>query len=295
MATLSHETLIARVRAGESLSQPEVTELASSPDILILGMLADEMRRTMRGTRVTFVRVASRALDEKSQSPLPPAAREVRLIGKPQSLAQAIAEVTAAKAVAKGLPVSGLSLADVESLAEGKAMQSALRDLRQAGLDMIAEAPLDRLVNAENALDAVTNAGYERIRLTVDRASADERLAMVFRAQELRSRFPIVAAIHPLPTVLNAFRPTTGYEDVKMVALARLAAPDIATVQVDWLRYGPKLAQVALTFGADDLDNVPAADDTPEGTRRTTLAEVRRNIEAAGFEPVERDGRFVVR
>ena len=71
MAALSHEKLSARVRAGESLTQDEVTELASSPDILILGMLADEMRRRLRGTRVTFVRVASRALDEKAQSPLP--------------------------------------------------------------------------------------------------------------------------------------------------------------------------------------------------------------------------------
>ena len=60
---------------------------------------------------------------------------------------------------------------------------------------------------------------------------------------------------------------------------------------MDWQRYGPKLAQVALTFGADDLDNVSPVDDAPEGRRRAPLEEVRRNIEAAGFTPVERDGR----
>jgi aminodeoxyfutalosine synthase len=92
---------------------------------------------------------------------------------------------------------------------------------------------------------------------------------------------------------LNAFRPTTGYEDVKMIAVARLAAPDVPHVQVDWVRYGPKLAQVALTFGADDLDGVSASDDAPEGRRRAPLEEIRRNIQAAGFEPVERDGRFI--
>jgi len=101
-----------------------------------------------------------------------------------------------------------------------------------------------------------------------------------------------VAALNPLPTVMNPFRPTTGYEDVKSIALARLATPGIRAVQVDWQRYGPKLAQVALTFGADDLDNVSADDDAPDGPRRSALAEVRRNIEAAGFEPAERDGRF---
>jgi 2-iminoacetate synthase ThiH len=76
------------------------------------------------------------------------------------------------------------------------------------------------------------------------------------------------------------------------VALARLAAPNIPTIQVDWTRYGPKLAQVALTFGADDLDNVTASDDAPDGHRRAPLEEVRRNIEAAGFTAAERDGRF---
>jgi 2-iminoacetate synthase ThiH len=63
---------------------------------------------------------------------------------------------------------------------------------------------------------------------------------------------------------------------------------------VDWLRYGPKLAQVALTFGADDLDCVSATHDAPDGRRRAPLEEVRRNIEAAGFSPAERDGRFNV-
>jgi aminodeoxyfutalosine synthase len=90
-------------------------------------------------------------------------------------------------------------------------------------------------------------------------------------------------------------RPTTGYDDVKSVALARLAAPGIATVQVDWERYGPKLAQVALTFGADDLDAVTPVDDAPDGRRRAPLEEVRRNIVAAGFVPVERDGCFRTR
>ena len=103
-----------------------------------------------------------------------------------------------------------------------------------------------------------------------------------------------VASVNPLPTVLSTFKPTTGYDDVKAVALARLALPGVAHLQVDWTRYGPKLAQVALTFGADDVDNVSASDDAPLGRRRAPLEEIRRNIEAAGFVPVERTGRFAV-
>jgi 2-iminoacetate synthase ThiH len=48
-----------------------------------------------------------------------------------------------------------------------------------------------------------------------------------------------------------------------------------------------------LTFGADDIDGVSASDEAPEGRRRAPLEEITRNIEAAGFEPVERTGRFV--
>ena len=49
---------------------------------------------------------------------------------------------------------------------------------------------------------------------------------------------------------------------------------------------------MALTFGADDIYGVSPFDDAPEGRRRAPLEEIRRNIEAAGFESVERDGRF---
>jgi 2-iminoacetate synthase ThiH len=49
---------------------------------------------------------------------------------------------------------------------------------------------------------------------------------------------------------------------------------------------------VALTVGADDVDGVSAEDETHEGRRRAPLEEIRRNIIAAGLEPVERNGRF---
>jgi aminodeoxyfutalosine synthase len=74
--------------------------------------------------------------------------------------------------------------------------------------------------------------------------------------------------------------------------LARLLVDNIPTIQVDWLLYGPKLAQVALTVGADDVDGVSPEEETGQGRRRAPLEEIRRNIRAAGQEPVERNGRF---
>jgi 2-iminoacetate synthase ThiH len=45
-------------------------------------------------------------------------------------------------------------------------------------------------------------------------------------------------------------------------------------------------------MGADDVDGVSAEDDMSQGPRRAPLEEIRRNIRSAGFEPVERNGRF---
>ena len=153
---------------------------------------------------------------------------------------------------------------------------------------------MDRVAALESVLGQLVAAGYRQVRLTVEKAPAAERTALLLEAAELQARHACIQAINPLPTLLAAFRPSTGYEDVKMVAIARLAAPNIPSVQVDWRRYGPKLAQVALIFGADDLDEVSPSDDAPEGRRRAPLEEVRRNVEAAGFSPAERDGTFNV-
>jgi len=102
----------------------------------------------------------------------------------------------------------------------------------------------------------------------------------------------VIRAFAPLPRALNPAAPTTGFDDVRRVALARLIVENVPSIQVDWTLYGPKLAQVALTVGADDVDSVSAEDDAGEGRRRAPLEEIRRNIRDAGQEPVERNGRF---
>ena len=84
--------------------------------------------------------------------------------------------------------------------------------------------------------------------------------------------------MNPLSREQSIAVPTTGYEDVRAVALARLALPSVKTIQVDWAQYGPKLAQVALTFGANDLDRVSTVDDESLGRRRTSVEDVKRNI-----------------
>ena len=283
-----------RIEAGERVSAEEIQELATTPDILPLGMLADTARRRRHGARTTFLRVATCPLDGTFGDAVPPQAKEIRITGSPQDLSQALGVLDRVETVGAGRTISAFSWTDVERLAGGaqKPIGEVLSALRGAGLDAFVELPLDRMGDIDGAIDSLAAAGFERLRLTIDKIAADERTALFFRAQQAQQRLGCIHAINPLPMTLATFRPTTGYEDVKTVAIARLAAPDVATIQVDWLRYGPKLAQVALTFGADDIDGISPSDDAPEGRRRAPLEEVRRNIEAAGYTPVERDGRF---
>ena len=282
-----------RIAGGADLEAAVVEELASSPDILPAGMLADALKRRLHGARVTYLRVAVCPFDRSFADAVPPAAGEVRISGAPESLDMALAAIDSARAVAGSRALTGFSFADVERFAAAANERPVvvLTRLRDAGLEGLAVVALDTLGDTGAAVEAMAKAGFERVRLHLSKPHAGDSAAFWLAIGALQQRFRIIESINPLPLSLSAFKPTTGYDDVKAVAIARLAAPQVPHVQVDWLRYGPKLAQVALTFGADDVDGVAASDAAPEGRRRAPLEEIRRNIEAAGFEPVERGGR----
>lgn len=281
-----------RAEAGERLANGEIATIAGTADVLSLGMIADAVRRHLHDERVTYLRVAPYTLDAPVDT-VPAEAREVRLSGAAPDRRTLLAAVERARAAAGDRVVSGLSWTDVVRIAAdaGGAPGPFLKELRSAGLEAIAAVPIDDEDAAVAAIDALLEAGFSQLRITFGEASSD-RLAVALRAAALQDRFGAIRALNPLPPHLRSSGPSTGFDDVKTVALSRIAAPNIMTIQVDWQRYGPKLAQVALTFGADDLDSVPAVDESTHGPRRALIAEVRRNIEAASFVPAERDGRF---
>jgi aminodeoxyfutalosine synthase len=296
MTTSTFDHLLDRVSAGDNLDVNEITGLAATNDILSLGMLADTVRRRLHGAQVTYLRVETSGIDRISGDAISRAAREIRIAGVPETLDAAVSAVQAAKAVAGGRTIAGFSWGDVERLAANGSVsrREVIADLRAAGLDALAAIPLDATADIETGIEELVGAGFEQLRLAIEKAPAGERTTLWLRAAALQRQYGQIQSINPLPTILDAFHPTTGYDDVKAVALARLAAPNVHSIQLDWLRYGPKLAQVALTFGADDLDNVTASDEAPDGRRRAPVEEVRRGVEAAGFLPVERDGHFRV-
>jgi aminodeoxyfutalosine synthase len=280
-----------------TVTAAELTAYASSHDIISLGIAADDARRERHGARTTFVRVADVEAAPGGPIAIPPSAGEVRIVGTPATRQAAVQRVREVVGAAGTTPVSAYSLADLEQMAatDRVPLREILEELHGAGLELLAQAPYDRLRDPRMAIEEVNIAGLALARLTIDKLPTADISALYRDIAALQYNVGFIKAFAPLPRSINPAVPTTGYDDVRRVALARLFVDNIGSIQVDWSLYGPKLAQVALTVGADDLDAVSPQDEAEEGRRRAPLEEIRRNIRAASFEAVERDGRFDLR
>jgi aminodeoxyfutalosine synthase len=278
----------------EMISEFEVQELLDSKNLITIGMKADEVRRRLHGARTTFIRVFEIHVEAPVTTLAPrTSAGEFRIVGKPASLDGALDAVRRAKALAGAVPLTGFSLSDLSALKGAASLPDTCRQLRNAGLDGVAETPLDALDDPASIAIA-RDAGLFVTRLIVNTAPDRDRGELAARARALQASVGGLRCFAPLPRVVSVASPTTGYDDVKQVALARLIADNIDSIQVDWQLYGPKLAQFALTVGADDVDSVSAVDPGTLGTRRSPVEEIRGNIRSAGLEAVERTARFEV-
>jgi aminodeoxyfutalosine synthase len=277
-----------------TVSSATFSSLAASHDLISLGIAADEVRRAHHGAKTTYVRVADLDTAPGAAVSIPPAAGEIRIVGIPATTANAVTRVREVVAAALGKPVSGYSLADLEVLAaqERTPLRDLLEQLRAAGLELVAEAPFDRLRDPKRSIEEVNIAGLRLARLTIHQLPTTDIESLYRQIAAVQYDIAVIPGFAPLPRKMNPAVPTTGFDDVKRVALARLFLEDVPSIQVDWSLYGPKLAQVALTVGANDVDAVSPLDDLSEGRRRAPVEEILRNIRAAGLEPSERDGRF---
>jgi aminodeoxyfutalosine synthase len=104
----------------------------------------------------------------------------------------------------------------------------------------------------------------------------------------------IPLAFHPDNTRLSHITKPGGLMDLKTMAISRVMLDNFPHIKAYWIMLGIKTAQVALSFGADDIDGTvvhekiyhDAGSDSPE---ELTVVEIRRFIEEAGRIPVERD------
>ncbi len=104
----------------------------------------------------------------------------------------------------------------------------------------------------------------------------------------------IPLAFHPDNTPLHHIPKTTGFDDLKNIAVSRLMLDNIPHIKAYWIMMTEKIAQIAQRFGADDIDGTVVEERIYHDAGATTSQSMRRGdllrlIREAGREPVERD------
>jgi len=222
------------------------------------------------------------------------------------------------KEVRPEVHIQAFTCVEIAHLAElaQKPIDTTLQILREAGLGSIpgggAEvfSPRIRQLTCEKKLSGVdwleiaktahrvglhTNATmlYGHIETNEERL---EHLDALRCAQDETNGFLafIPLAFHPKNTEMSDISSTTGMDDLKNMAVARLMLDNFPHVKAYWIMLGPKMAQVALSFGADDMDGTVkeevithmAGAETDQAIGSNTLI---RLIKEAGRNPLERD------
>ena len=195
-------------------------------------------------------------------------------------------------------------------------VEEVLIALREAGLDSLpgggaeifAEETREKIcpgkLSAEGWLDVheiahrlgiSTNATmlYGHLETTEDRV---DHLICLREQQDKSGGFVtfIPLAFHPANTRMDYLPSTSGLTDLRNVAVSRLLLDNFPHIKVYWIMTGLKTAQIALNFGADDIDGTVteekithmAGADTPEAI---SAEEITRLIEETGRISVERD------
>ena len=195
-------------------------------------------------------------------------------------------------------------------------IEETLRQLKQAGLDSlpgggaeifnerVRRVICDHKIDGDQWLETARTAHriglksnatmlYGHIENDEDRADHLIRLrSLQDETHGFQTFIPL--AFHPANTPLAHLFTTTGMQDIKQIAISRLVLDNFPHIKAYWQMLSPKIAQIALRFGADDIDGTvieekiyhDAGATTPQGMRRS---ELERLIREAGREPVERD------
>ncbi|WP_419175189.1 cyclic dehypoxanthinyl futalosine synthase [Desulfosediminicola sp.] len=214
-----------------------------------------------------------------------------------------------------GIHVHGFSPPEVCHFAEISklSIKEVLKRLIAAGLDSIpgggAEILNDRVrqatapqkCSADEWIAVMEEAHNLGLRTTATMMfghieTAEERLEHLRRLRELQDRTGGFTAFIPWPfqpdnTVLADVEKATAMTYLRMLALSRIYLDNISSVQASWVTQGPKIAQLSLSFGANDFgstmieENVVAAAGV---TFRLSEREICRLVVDAGYTPKQR-------
>jgi len=261
---------------------------------------------------------------DKAQEALADGATEIHIVGgeHPTLPYQAVrAMVSGIREMAPGVQIKAFTASEIADFAEkeGTSPEAILDDLKAAGLDSLpgggAEifAPRVRAavcpakISGERWL-AIHEAAHRlglRTNATMLYGHVEtlaERVDHLLRLREVQDRTGgfqafIPLAFQPGNSALSHLPPTTGVDDLKTIAVARLLLDNFLAVKTYWVMTGLKLAQTALFFGANDMDGTVVEEvisllSGAEHGQMIPKAELVRVIHDAGRPAVERDGLY---
>ena len=217
--------------------------------------------------------------------------------------------------------VKAFTCVEVDYLANlsGLSVSRTVEKLKQAGLDMMpgggAEVLSDRIhdrlfprkIGKDRWLEIVEEVHKAGIQTNATMLyghieTVEERVDHLIALREIQDRTKgfsafIPLAFHSKNTKLSHIPRTVAVDDLKTVASARLMLDNFDHIKAYWVMIGEPLAQVALSFGADDLDGTIIEEKITHtaGARSAvglTRSQMENMIEQAGFRPVQRDSFY---
>ena len=190
--------------------------------------------------------------------------------------------------------ISRLRDAGLQSIPGGGA--EILEDSVRKRIWSLTKAPTDKWVDVHETAHQLGMRTTATMMFGVGESYADrvEHFRVVRELQDRTGRFTawIPWTFQKENTVLDGkVEEAGGFEYLKTLAVSRLYLDNFRHVQGSWVTQGPKIGQVSLSFGADDLGSIMIEENVvyAAGARnRMTQDEMRRLIADAGYEPVQR-------
>src|SRR5258708_27391075 len=129
-----------------------------------------------------------------------------------------------------------------------------------------------------------------------------DRIEHLFRVREVQAKSGGFTAficwpLQPEHTELAHFEKTDAVTYLRTQAIARIVLDNVPNIQASWVTMGPKIGQVALTFGANDFGSLMMEENVVSAARTTwrmTLPEMQRLIADAGYVPRQRRQAYTV-
>ena len=222
-----------------------------------------------------------------------------------------------------GIHVKAFTCAEYDFFAKRfkKDVDRVIDDFKAAGVDSLpgggAEVLVERVrreiypkkISAERWLEVAKKAHQHGLRSNATMLyghgeTLDERIEHFCRLRALQDETGgfmcfIPLAFHPANTELAHLPGPTGFDDLMTIAVARLMLDNFYHIKAYWIMISPRIAQIGLSMGADDLDGTVieekivhmAGAKTPVGL---TVPELLRLIREAGRRPIQRDSVYSI-